>query len=381
MAESTKRKSVPHTQVPNLLEDFVLPLLKPAEASCLRYIVRRTIGFGKEIDRISLSQFQHGITTGPYVLDLGTGIKSKTSIIAALRGLHEKLLVEVWHSCSRCLWEQGTPSAEDTAEAKCPRCGRTADRSWQLAPLTANRLIAFLSEHDPERRHWTFDRETLRFMVVGEQVAQHSEETGIESYRPLVWFPDLVDQVIEQLVGDQDDAYERQLVLHVYRPVLELQEMVGPHQQIIQHALSETIRRGIPKQPREVRKKDGTVARNKNWGWARYTRAIVQNTLAQGGTTRHKSDGKGAARQLEASIQEMLGRARDLNRDGELDAARALLSALLANTKAVAEAHFSGDEERADRALRLAFKLGVDDFRAAEQGLVSSPHDFYPEWS
>jgi len=66
------------TQVPNVLFDSLLSELSDAELRVLLYIMRRTYGFQKHVDRISFSQFEKGITrpTGE-VLDKGCGITRK----------------------------------------------------------------------------------------------------------------------------------------------------------------------------------------------------------------------------------------------------------------------------------------------------------------
>jgi hypothetical protein len=56
----------------------------------LLYIIRRTFGFKKDVDNISLNQICKGITTRDgEVLDKGTGL-SQQSVITALKGLLEK---------------------------------------------------------------------------------------------------------------------------------------------------------------------------------------------------------------------------------------------------------------------------------------------------
>lgn len=71
------------TQIPNIISDFVEPQIPDGEARCLRYICRRTFGFHKKEDRISLSQFTEGITTKDgKKLDYGAGVSRPTAIKA-----------------------------------------------------------------------------------------------------------------------------------------------------------------------------------------------------------------------------------------------------------------------------------------------------------
>ena len=76
------------TQVPNIVLDIMGPLLLESEYRCLMYVIRRTYGFRKDADQISLEQFMHGLISkdGTMILDLGSGLTAPP-IIAALKFL------------------------------------------------------------------------------------------------------------------------------------------------------------------------------------------------------------------------------------------------------------------------------------------------------
>ena len=79
--------------VPDALFDELMAYLSGAELKVLLYIIRRTFGFKKECDSISLNQICHGITTREgQVLDQGTGL-SQSTVQLALKGLVEKQAV------------------------------------------------------------------------------------------------------------------------------------------------------------------------------------------------------------------------------------------------------------------------------------------------
>src|SRR3954471_22121487 len=83
------------TPVPDELFDELLADLSGAELKVLMYICRRTFGFKKESDTISLSQIASGIITRDgRVLDKGTGL-SKRHVQRALKRLEEKQVVTV----------------------------------------------------------------------------------------------------------------------------------------------------------------------------------------------------------------------------------------------------------------------------------------------
>ena len=91
------------TVVPDDLFDVLMPELSEAELRVLLYIIRRTFGFKKDSDAISLSQMVDGVTTRDgRVLDRGTGM-SRRGVMNGCAGLLEKGIVEV----ERRLSEQG----------------------------------------------------------------------------------------------------------------------------------------------------------------------------------------------------------------------------------------------------------------------------------
>ena len=78
------------TQVPDAFFDVVAPQLSEAELRVALDIIRRTFGFKKDSDTISLRQMVEGITTKDgRVLDRGTGLK-KSAVANALNGLERK---------------------------------------------------------------------------------------------------------------------------------------------------------------------------------------------------------------------------------------------------------------------------------------------------
>ncbi len=82
------------TPVPDELFDELLIELSGAELKALLYIIRRTFGFKKDSDNISLSQMLNGITTRDgQVFDRGSGL-SKPTLLQALRSLQEKGIIE-----------------------------------------------------------------------------------------------------------------------------------------------------------------------------------------------------------------------------------------------------------------------------------------------
>jgi len=83
------------TATPDWLFDEVAPDLDKAPLKVLLYIVRRTCGFRKLADAISLTQFQHGIVTRDgRQLDKGCGVTNRTNLLHALADLEARGLIE-----------------------------------------------------------------------------------------------------------------------------------------------------------------------------------------------------------------------------------------------------------------------------------------------
>lgn len=81
------------TPIPDQLFDEQLVDLSGAELKVLLYIMRRTFGFKRDADAISLSQMLGGIVTKDgRVLDRGTGL-SKPTLLQALRSLVERNII------------------------------------------------------------------------------------------------------------------------------------------------------------------------------------------------------------------------------------------------------------------------------------------------
>lgn len=83
-------RSPNYTMVPDELFDELLPELSGAELKVLLYIIRRTFGFKRDSDTISLNQMLSGIKTRDgRILDRGVGLSKKT-VLVAIRSLEEK---------------------------------------------------------------------------------------------------------------------------------------------------------------------------------------------------------------------------------------------------------------------------------------------------
>ena len=82
-----------YTQTPDAIFDWIAPFIGCTELRVLLYITRRTFGFKKQTDAISVDQMCNGIVTRDgRRLDFGTQLKRAT-VLAAVKGLREKNLI------------------------------------------------------------------------------------------------------------------------------------------------------------------------------------------------------------------------------------------------------------------------------------------------
>ena len=83
-----------YTPVPDEIFDRLLPDLREAELKALLYITRRTFGFKKDSDAISLNQFLRGIRRrNGETVDRGCGVRDRTTLTKALRALEQKNII------------------------------------------------------------------------------------------------------------------------------------------------------------------------------------------------------------------------------------------------------------------------------------------------
>src|SRR5947208_1922675 len=82
------------TQVPDIAIDELMPRLSGAEFKVLLYIIRRTYGFKRRSDDISLRQMVEGIRTKDgKQLDLGTGLTKETVTLAVKKLVEQGVIV------------------------------------------------------------------------------------------------------------------------------------------------------------------------------------------------------------------------------------------------------------------------------------------------
>ena len=190
-----------YTPVPDELFDQLLPTLSGSELKALLYIIRRTFGFKREADHISLSQMLNGITTSEgRVLDQGTGIKDKKTLLEAINKLEAKNIILTCRRQSAARGNEPTtyrlnvrPAPPDgksppPLEGKSPQGGggETPPSPWGENPPTqeTGRQETDFDLSNFERPH---DQEKSTNEASGEQEGGRSllaPQTGAASERP-----------------------------------------------------------------------------------------------------------------------------------------------------------------------------------------------------
>lgn len=128
------------TQVPDEVFDVLMPTLSGAELKVLLYICRRTFGFRKASDSISISQLTSGITTRDgRVLDSGTGL-ARHSVVNALRSLAEQGIIIATRHSSRERGDETTTYELRFVAGVDPQCKKNTGPSAVSTPAPVLKL-------------------------------------------------------------------------------------------------------------------------------------------------------------------------------------------------------------------------------------------------
>jgi hypothetical protein len=144
------------TPVPDDVFDLLAPRLEEGELRVLLYIIRRTFGFKKQSDDISLRQLVEGIRKRDgEVLDHGAGV-SKSTAVRAIKGLVEKGIIAASRNCSAGRGYEPTTYALRFQDENQPplfhhrtRGGSTIEQ----ALVSPQNIQHDRSQHDREQQH------------------------------------------------------------------------------------------------------------------------------------------------------------------------------------------------------------------------------------
>jgi hypothetical protein len=168
------------TPVPDEVFDLLMPQLSGAELKVLLYICRRTFGFKKAADNISLNQIATGITTRDgRVLDRGTGL-CKAAVVTAVTSLAEKGIIvrnkrqSVQKGCEPTTYSLNFAPLATQQTGACPETSPLSKNQTGGCPKTRQGPVQKLDTQQ------TVVQETERQeTVVVDAVAQQLENFGI----------------------------------------------------------------------------------------------------------------------------------------------------------------------------------------------------------
>jgi replication protein O len=189
-----------YTPVPDELFDEQLPDLSGAELKVLLYIIRRTFGFKKESDNISLNQLLHGITTKEdVVLDRGTGLSKKT-LLDTIRNLIEKNLIISKRRRSK---EKG----DEPTTYRLNIIGETAENTNTPRGVKNTPGGGVKSTPHPSDKNYTTQetviQETVNNTVNG--VVKGGEKSTLQKLPDLEEPPEKTDYVAKQILNELGD--------------------------------------------------------------------------------------------------------------------------------------------------------------------------------
>lgn len=172
------------TYVPDDLFDLLAPRLTEAELRTLLYVIRRTFGFGKNADAISLRQLTEGIVARDgRILDYGTGM-SRKGVIAGIKGLLDKGIINV----ERRLDERGENQVNVYTlrfrEGVVTQSNYRSNRSALPLVTTGNPQDSVLQEPVEQQRHAA---------GYGEAEAELADRVVVRSNDPAFGRPDLYE--------------------------------------------------------------------------------------------------------------------------------------------------------------------------------------------
>jgi DNA-binding HxlR family transcriptional regulator len=189
-----------YTPVPDELFDEQLPDLSGAELKVLLYIIRRTFGFKKERDNISLNQLIHGITTKEdVVLDRGTGLSKKT-LLETLKNLVEKNLIISERRRSK---EKG----DEPTTYRLNIIGEKAENTNTPRGVKSTPGGGVKSTPHPSDKNYT-TQETVRQETVNNTVngvVKGGEKSALQKLPDLEEPPEKTEYIAEQILNELGD--------------------------------------------------------------------------------------------------------------------------------------------------------------------------------
>jgi hypothetical protein len=215
-----------YTIVPDELFDELLTELTGAELKALLYIIRRTFGFKKDADSISLAQMMNGITTHDgHTFDRGAGL-SKPTLLQALRSLQEKNIITTERRRSAQRGDEptvyrlklaGEPRGKESIPPVVKKFDQGGGQRSLPGPWSKNLPTQETVDQETEKQDVVVARDALKDFGLSDAVAAQLAATYPEAY--LLAKLDLVRWLVEShspLVARNPAGYLRRAIEQDY---------------------------------------------------------------------------------------------------------------------------------------------------------------------
>jgi hypothetical protein len=205
------------TQVPDALFDELLARLSGAELKVVLYIIRRTFGFKKEADNISLNQICKGISTKDgRVLDHGTGL-SQSTVLTAVKGLLEKEVIVATRRSSLERGNEPTTYSLNLAHPFTENRGRGGTKIEEGLPRKSGTQQTVLQETDKQQHVVVV--EALRKFGISKPTAEQLANSYPEQYiLEKLDFVQWLKETRSSLVAKSPAGYLRRALEEDYQP-------------------------------------------------------------------------------------------------------------------------------------------------------------------
>lgn len=131
------------TAMPNYFLDEQLGKVSPASFAVLAYICRRTLGFNQLSAKIPLNQFQNGFKASDGTqMDSGAGLTNRRTLIAALKELKERGLIDFTTTRGQdTVYTVILPASSDLPLSEKKASGKSATSQVAKVPLAKKNFV------------------------------------------------------------------------------------------------------------------------------------------------------------------------------------------------------------------------------------------------
>lgn len=196
-----------YTQIPNIIIDKIMPFLTGNEFKVLTYIARRTLGFHKVQDSISLSQLVSGIKRNGRVVNYGTRL-SKATVARCLNSLEKKGYIVRVRRSNEARGDLPTGYSLRFRREKLPVSQNETPSTDEQSDTVSQNETGGVSELNTEVSHFeTHKRNRLQ----NKQQQKRASDVVVD----LLLSEGLAKGFVNQIASQFDEAYVRQKLAYL----------------------------------------------------------------------------------------------------------------------------------------------------------------------